>query len=186
MNTPHPCSTYTCSLESCPQRPNFSVTVFTTHILSKARTNLVIYSFSFLVFISQPKLRAKSCLPLMMSKRNCWQFDCLVVSAHRSTCSHLHCLKAHWQMIHTSYAFTYWPSVLCIVYILYFAGASLSVSSLSLSLSLSHTHTPLYTCHFSILIISNMNYCLNLLLYTHLFIATNSLEETSNLRPWKS
>ena len=114
------------------------MTVFTTHYIKSKKANLVVYSISFLVFISQPKLR--TCLPPMMSKRNRWKFDCPVVSAHRSTWSHLHCLKAHWQVIHTPYAFIYLLAI-NFVYCLYFLLRLFLSLSLSLSLSLTHTHT---------------------------------------------
>ena len=55
-----------------------------------------------------------------MSKRNCWRFDCPVVSSHPSTWSHSHCNDslAGDSQITCIYLF-YWPSILCCLYYLY-------------------------------------------------------------------
>ena len=57
----------------------------------------------------------------------------------------------HWQVIHISHAFIYWPSILCCLY-LYLTTHSIPVLSLSLSfsLSLSLALARLCTCHSSI------------------------------------
>ena len=81
-----------------------------------------------------------------MSRRNCWRFDCPVVSSHPSIWSHSHCNNSLADDSHITCIFLfYWPSILCRLY-LYLTSHSIPVLSLSLSLAWPR----LRTCHSSI------------------------------------